>query len=121
MQIISEQRITIGIAPACDALGVARATFYRQGKPTPLVDQPRHAPRALSEQERAEVLTVLHEERFMDLAPAEVYATLLDENRYLCSISTMYRILQDNQEMNYPRSKLRGIRNINERSKLRGI
>ena len=39
------------------------------------------------------VLDVLHEPRFVDLAPAQVYATLLDEGRYLSSERTMYRIL----------------------------
>jgi len=44
--------------------------------------------------ERQKVLDVFHEKRFQDMAPAEVYATLLDENIYLCSISTMYQILR---------------------------
>ena len=51
-------------------------------------------PRALSAVERAEVLGVLHHERFVDQAPASVYATLLDEGRYLCSVPTMYRLLR---------------------------
>jgi len=45
--------------------------------------------------ERAQVLAVLHEDRFVDLAPAQVYATLLDEGRYLCAERTMYRLLAD--------------------------
>jgi putative transposase len=49
----------------------------------------------LSPAERAEVLEVLHSERFVDLAPGEVYAILLDGGRYLCSESTMYRILRE--------------------------
>ena len=52
-------------------------------------------PRALSPAERAEVLDVLHSPRFVDLAPGEVHAILLDEGRYLCSTSTMYRILRE--------------------------
>jgi len=51
-------------------------------------------PRALSAAEQAEVRGLLHSERFVDLAPASVYATLLDEQRYLCSVSTMYRVLR---------------------------
>lgn len=54
--------------------------------------------RALSADERQQVLDVFHEERFHDQAPAEVYAKLLDEGRYLCSIRTMYRILDANKE-----------------------
>jgi putative transposase len=56
-------------------------------------------PRALAADERQGVLEVLHDERFVDQAPASVYATLLDEGRYLASISTMYRILRDAHEM----------------------
>jgi putative transposase len=57
--------------------------------------------------ERKAVLDVLHEQRFVDLAPAEVYATLLDEGRYLCSERTMYRVLAENQEVRERRDQLR--------------
>ena len=93
----------VGIQAACDSLGVARATFYRRRPvlgpaPQPVGDPPQAAPRpqpprALSEQERSRVLSVLHEERFQDRAPAAIHATLLDEGQYLCSTRTMYRIL----------------------------
>jgi putative transposase len=53
------------------------------------------------------VLDILHEPRFVDLAPAEVYATLLDEGRYLCSERTMYRVLAENQEVRERRNQLR--------------
>jgi putative transposase len=53
------------------------------------------------------VLAVLHEPRFMDFAPAEVYATLLDEGRYLCSERTMYRVLATHQEVRERRDQLR--------------
>ena len=53
------------------------------------------------------MLDVLHEERFVDLAPAEVYATLLDEGRYLCSIRTMYRLLAANREVRERRDQAR--------------
>jgi putative transposase len=56
--------------------------------------------------ERVRVLAVLHEDRFMDHAPAEVYATLLDEGVYLCSIRTMYRILAANHEVRERRDQL---------------
>jgi putative transposase len=56
-------------------------------------------PRALSQAERAEVLGVLHDERFIDQAPASVYANLLDEGRYLCSVPTMYRVLRAQDEV----------------------
>jgi len=55
-------------------------------------------PRALTGEERATVLEVLHSERFADAAPATVYATLLDEGVYLCSEATMYRLLRERGE-----------------------
>jgi putative transposase len=61
----------------------------------------------LSERERQEVLDLLHSERFVDQAPAQVAAALLDEERYLCSVRTMYRILDANQEVRDRRNQLR--------------
>ena len=70
----------VGVAPACRALGVSRATFYRRHKVTPGHQQPRSTPaRALCESEREHVLNVLASPRFVDRAPAEVVATLLVE------------------------------------------
>ena len=87
----------VGIAPACRALGVSRSTFYRRTRPAPGRRQPRPTPaRALSEAERQRVGDTLASSRFVDRAPAEVVATLLDEGRYLCSERTMYRILGAN-------------------------
>jgi len=85
-----------GIAPVCRALGLPRATVYRawQAQDTPKERTSRPTPaRALSKSERETVLKVLHEPRFVDQPPAQVYATLLDAGRYLCSVRTMYRIL----------------------------
>ena len=84
----------VGVKPACAALRVARATFYRRLRPTTGHQQSCPTPaRALSEQERDKVFDTLCSERFVDRAPAEVVATLLDENVYLCSERTMYRVL----------------------------
>ena len=80
----------VGVHAACEALGVARATFYRRRRPKTGQRRPRPAPaRALDAAERAEVFGVLCAPRFADRAPAEVYATLLDEGTYLCSERTM--------------------------------
>jgi putative transposase len=88
----------VGIAPACAALGLSRATFYRRYRSQPGHQQPRPTPaRALDKAERERVLEVLCSARFVDRAPAEVVATLLDEDIYLCSERTMYRILDDHQ------------------------
>jgi putative transposase len=92
---------TVGVLAACRALGVARATFYRRrpaavegGRPgRGAAGPPRPSPRALSAAERRGVLDALHSDRFCDAAPAEVYATLLDEGVYLASERTMYRLL----------------------------
>ena len=86
----------VGVAAACRALGVARASVYRHRRPPGArpAPAPRPSPRALAPAERAKVLATLHEDRFVDQAPAAVYATLLEEGRYLCSARTMYRLLQ---------------------------
>lgn len=98
----------MGMRPACWALGVAPATIYRWRRPPGRRDAPpRPTPaRALSGLERATVLAELHSERFCDSSPAEVYATLLDEGRYLCSERTMYRLLGREGESRERRNQL---------------
>ena len=95
-------------AEACEALGVARSTLYRRRQP--VTPKPKRRPRphrALDETEREEVLGALHCERFVDKAPAQVWATLLDEGTYLCSIRTMYRILEEHGEVRERRNQRR--------------
>jgi putative transposase len=116
MQAVTQLAPTVGVLAACDFLGVARASFYRQrpvlGPPT--VSAPESAlpfersasARALSPAERASVLTLLHAERFQDRSPAAVQATLLDEGQYLCSTRTMYRILERQGESRERRDQL---------------
>ena len=106
MQTVTEIGPRLVVAQTCDALGVPRATYYRSLEPR-VQPVPRTSPRALSPVEKAAVLAVLHEPRFVDLAPAEVYAGLLDEERYLCSERTMYRILADSREVRERRDQLR--------------
>ena len=99
--------LQVGVAPACRALGVPRATFYRRHRMVPGRQQPRPTPaRALCEVERERVLDTLGGERFVDRSPAEVVATLLDEGQYLCSERTMYRILAANQPVRERRNQL---------------
>lgn len=99
----------IGMAPACRALGVPRATAYRHRSPQPRTERrPRHRPAlALSDAERTAVLGQLHAERFVDASPAAVYATLLDEGTYLASERTMYRLLASEGESGERRAQLR--------------
>lgn len=95
----------VGIAAACAALGVPRATFYRHRKPAvPATPRPS-PPRTLSVDERALVLATLDSDAFSDKAPAQVYAGLLDEGIHLCSIRTMYRILHDNAQVRERRAQ----------------
>src|SRR5438445_1539059 len=107
MQTVTEVGPRLGIAPTCQALALPRATFYRRRRPQSAPRRRHPVPRALSAAERAAVLGVLHEPRFVDRAPAEVYATLLDEGQYLCSERTMYRILAESQEVRERRDQLR--------------
>jgi len=114
IQTAAELATTQGITTACTALAVPRSSFYRvqatpQAAAAPEPEPaPRPAPpRALSAAEKAQVREELNSERFQDQAPREVYATLLDEERYLCSVSTMYRILAEHDEVRERRDQLR--------------
>lgn len=98
----------IGMTKACEVLGLPRSSLYASRKPRPArVRQPGVPPRALTAEEKARVRETLNGERFADLAPREVYATLLDEGQYLCSVPTMYRILGANGEIRERRNQLR--------------
>jgi transposase InsO family protein len=98
------------LAVACRALGLARATVYRRRRPESASPRRRERrappPRALAAEEQAQVLAVLHSERFVDPAPAQVMATLLDEGQYLCSVRTMYRLLEARGELHERRDRL---------------
>jgi putative transposase len=88
-----------GKKPACEAFNIPRASFYRylnkKNQPQDSNRERSKPPLALSLIEKKSVLDTLYSERFQDKTPYEVYATLLDEGVYQCSISTMYRILND--------------------------
>jgi putative transposase len=113
MEAIEQAAPAVDIATACRALGMPRASFYRHrdrqrriGPPCPMPRRPSPL-RTLSLPERRRVLDLLHGERFVDAAPAEVYATLLDEGQYLCSVRTMYRLLAANAEVRERRQQRR--------------
>jgi putative transposase len=108
IQAVEQLAPQVGVAAACEALGVSRASFYRQQQPSSIEPKPRPRPtRSLSQAEQQKVLEVLHSERFVDQSPAEVYATLLDEGIYLCSLRTMYRILAEHEEVRERRNQRR--------------
>jgi putative transposase len=99
------------IAAACAGLGLARATFHRRQAaailpPAPALPRPKPA-RTLADHERQRVIDVLREPQYVDLAPAEIYASLLDQGVYHCSIRTMYRILGEHGEIKERRRQLR--------------
>jgi putative transposase len=98
----------LGVVATCAALGVDRATYYRHRAPV-YGPKPRRRspPRRLSDTERQTLLDTLHEPRLVDLAPAEVFATLLDEGRYIGSVRTMHRVLRENAEVRERRNQLR--------------
>ena len=97
----------VGVLAACVALGMSRASYYRAQKPKP-APKPRPRPaRALSEEERALVLTTLDSAPFMDKAPAQVYAKLLEDGEYLCSERTMYRVLAEHDQVRERRAQRR--------------
>jgi len=110
MAAVAEVGPEVSTAPVCLALGLPRATVYRRRRPpTQRSKRKRPTPaRALAPSERQRVLAVLHEERFCDRSPQEVYATLLERERvYLCAPRTMYRILASNHEVRERRDQLR--------------
>lgn len=107
MAIVSEDPGLYSVQSICAGLGIGRASFYRWQRPSPAVLTERIHPRALSVNERQEVVGVLNSERFWDQAPGEVYAALLDEGKYLCSERTMYRILAAQQQVRERRDQLR--------------
>jgi putative transposase len=92
---VDELEAVTSTARACALLGKSRATHYRRLAPPKLgPPAPRPAPpNQLSEAERQRILMVLRSPAYCDLAPAQVWAQLLDDGIYLCSISTMYRLL----------------------------
>ena len=101
----------VGTSKACDALDVSRASLYRQRdrQTTPARDAApkRRSSRALPESEREQVRQALYSERFMDKSPYQVYARLLDDGEYLCSVRTMYRILADDNASKERRNQLK--------------
>lgn len=107
---VSELAVDVGTRAACQALRMPRASYYwqrRKASAPAEVASPRPAPaRALGPAEREMVLARLHEERFQDRSPAAVYASLLDEGEYHCSIRTMYRLLAEHGEVHERRDQL---------------
>lgn len=115
MQAVTEVRGVLSCVEACAALGASRASYYRLrgqvslGTPGSRSEtRPRRVSlRALSGEEQRAVLELLHAPRFVDLSVPQAWATLLDEGQYLCSMRTMYRILDAHGEIRERRDQLR--------------
>jgi len=97
----------VGIRPACVALNFNRSRYYRCSQPKTAPPSRPAPPLKLSFQERQAVHQQLVSDRFIDQAPASIYATLLDEGTYLCSERTMYRILAEHRQVRERRNQLR--------------
>ena len=112
MGCVAEIAPHVPMATTCKALGLNRATVYRHKErrrgDAPRRPRPRSSPpRSLKAMEKQAVLDLLHSPRFVDQAPASVYAKLLDEGTYLCSVRTMYRLLAACNEVRERRNQLR--------------
>ena len=111
MEAVEVLALEVGTHRACEVFGFPRASLYRRRARSKMeVVEYRGkspSPRALQPEEKQAVLDILHSEPFVDKAPHEVYATLLDEGKYHCSIRTMYRILEDQKEVKERRNQLR--------------
>jgi putative transposase len=111
MEAVEQLAPTVGLKRACEALDVNRATLYRRrGRQAATPCEPVPCPQPplkLSALERQAVVELLHSERFVDASPHTIYATLLDEGRYYCSVRTMYRILAQEGELKERRNVLK--------------
>ena len=103
--IAEDLALEVGVKRACEVLEVPRSCIYRSRQPQVEAKAHPTSARALSGSERSQVRAVLDNARFADLAPRQVYATLLDEGRYLCHWRTMYRILNEHDEVRERRNQ----------------
>ena len=109
MEATSTLSEVVGVQAACSALDLSRATYYRHHRPKPRSERKRpRPPLALAPEEREAVLEVLHAPAFVDRSPHQIWAVLLDEaQQHLCSVRTMYRILEAEGEVRERRNQLR--------------
>ena len=109
MKVITALATVLSVAAACRHMGVPRSSYYRAQRPEPPPRRRRRWRRArlISRAERAEIRAILNSDRFCDMPPRQIYATLLDEGRYVCHWRTMYRILMEHREVRERRNQLR--------------
>ena len=97
----------LSVSQACESVGLSRATYYRATFSTHKMESTRPSHRRLSDTERAQILEILTSERFRDQSVRQVWAEMMDEGVYLCSIRTMYRILSENRAVRERREQAR--------------
>lgn len=106
MKLVDERDDALTVAEACESVELPRASYYRSKSPSEVITRPQ-SPRRLTDIERQHVLETLNNERFCDQSVRQVWAQLLDESQYLCSVRTMYRILEENQAVRERRNQRR--------------
>jgi putative transposase len=95
IKLISEEK-NIALSALCDNLKLSRATLYRHNKAaqsSAFLGRPRRPHNAINNEQKQQILSLLHSERFIDATPYDVFYTLLDEGQYIASVRTMYRVL----------------------------
>jgi len=107
MSLVDDRSVELTIGEACVAVDLSRATYYRARSSESGDSPPRRSHRRLSDAERRHVLETLISEPFRDQPVREVWAQILDEGAYLCSVRTMYRILDENRAVRERRDQLR--------------
>jgi putative transposase len=107
MSLADDRPAVLTLSEACVSLDLPRSTYYRaKGAPVARPGRPWSA-RRLTVEERERVVRTLTSDRFCDEPVRQVWATLLDEGTYLCSVRTMYRILAEHQAVRERRNQLR--------------
>src|SRR5579862_6901108 len=118
MNAVEELSSWVGVKQACEHLAIPRSSVYRRRRrfSSLPVGALRSSARRLKDDEKSLILAFLHEERFQDCSPAQVYASLLDDGQYHCSIRTialkrdsyaaMYRLLEKEGENRERRDQL---------------
>ncbi len=96
----------VRVRSACDLLGVARSTYYRAQRPKAAPKERSRSGRALTEAERTDLLELMNSPEFCDVAPRQIWATLLDRGEYIAHWRTMYRILAEIGEIRERRDQL---------------
>ena len=107
MKAVALHKDNVGIARACNALGIPRSTYYRSLLPAKVPAARTKPPRALTDAEKNDVLGVLNSTEFCDTVPRQIWATMLDRGEFLAHWRTMYRILKENKLVKERRNQLR--------------